>query len=171
MPWRLLYDTHHKRRCAFQIQRYICGWLAWLLRMSRPGVSNTFADLTRGPKSPGRGLLDATAAVLNIAHNGHDADVTGSHAHRDVSRPAARGQYHAHSGRPATAMSHPLEAESAFAPFDRLAQIANEPRLPLTKVLTELRAILAELLYVTRKMKDDSAADDEVNIYVYACVY
>ena len=138
----------------FQVKRLVCEWLAWLLRMSRPGHSLSRKILLR--KARLRQLEAKTPPSLSLLSNVKDLDngMAFSSVDFTVYRSVSVDGESDRDRGSTCAGSRPNMANNAG----------------LLAVRNELMAILTELRFITKKMKEDSEKEDETNDWKFAAM-
>ena len=141
--------------CSFmssQVKTVICDWLAWAIRMKRPGQENTFKDLINKATEDDNGddvtkIDTRVPSSLSILPHMREIDHV-IHSHTSY-RPASE-RHSEFSRQP----SHTNSLDAGFR----------------TTLKGEISQILDEIRFITTKIKDDMTADDETNDWKWAAM-
>lgn len=134
----LVLNFHHRTPDMYEMPKWVrtvfCEWLAWLLRMSRPGKELSHEGLMR--KASMRDLEEKVPPSLSLLANVEDID--------NSIQLGSYGGGHIRSLSP--------EEDGLFG------------------VRNEILAILNEIRFITRKMKDDNKSAEETNDWKFAAM-
>ena len=148
-----IYQLTYIRFILFQVRTVICEWMAWVLRMSRPGRDLSRQFLLRKKKM--RELESRNPPSLSLISNVKDVDnvIPLNSEYRSSSNNATeyRMQY-ANSNHTGNYITNAMD--TTFG----------------SNVKGELLGILNELRFITHKLKADNENQDEINDWKFAAM-
>jgi len=151
---------HHAKPQVYSMPRWvrvgICQWLAWFLRMERPGK-------------------DLSGSQLMQEYNDYKKDKHRAHViMHDIMKPSTVNAFLS------AASSTPQEPQAAVRPSflgalarsvgggAEAAAAPDESSKVMDGVREDLKALLVELRYMTQKIKEDDSAEDLVEEWQFA---
>ena len=148
-----------KKRCRFcrlKVKTVICEWLAWAIRMKRPGHDlslKTLVNKDRDDDGIGGGdekdarVSSALSIIPTLNRDMREIDHV-IHINNTPYRPAS-------------------ERRSQYSP----SSVADSQDTAFRSTLKgEISQILEEIRYITNKIKDDMTADEETNDWKWAAM-
>ena len=124
-----------------QVKKIVCEWMAWIMRMKRPGQEVKLADLLEHKDEPAGTATDAPSS-LSIIENLRDLE------RRHFRPPSGERRDFSRSPPPLSGEENPFRSA----------------------LKSEVGAILEEIRFITAKIRDDVAAEEEVNDWKWAAM-